>query len=616
MTIAQGKISLDDRGCAYSPEFGDVYASKDGAYEQSRFVFLDGNQLPERWQGKPQFTIVENGFGLGTNFLTTLKAWREDLKRSGKLFYLAIEGFPLQASDIKAFASSSLKAEAEELASKWPSLTPGVHRLTFDEGCVVLDLYFMQSSVAAKKLSGAFDAFYPDGFSPKKNPEMWEPRLLKGICAHAREGATLATWCVASAVRKAFSEAGFTIQKVPGFGHKSEMTVGHFEPKFKHRRSTAFLNSAEEPTTSIVIGAGLAGSAVACELARRGTKVQVLDAGPVGASGASALRWGVVHAQPSGDDNQLFRLTRSGLEMLQEELQRYSKLVRTSGLFQMARDEAELQKWHQWFAQSKPFSFPKDFLRLMSTEEAEERIGLKPRWGGLWHEGAGIVAVAEWVRARLNRSGASLLFNTRVDSLSKQGKKWQAKDRYGQIITEADAVVVCCAAETANLLPGAELPLTQWKGRLSLLCEGALNELEGAVTGPGYAIHSPDNWIGVGATYESAEKQISREEAHRKNLSHLTELFPQLNEADAAGFYEGFRCVAPDRLPVVGQIPVTEEFPDATGIYVSCAMGSRGTVFNELAAKVIAAQMFNEAIPLEADLLRAIDPGRFAKKTR
>ena len=136
------------------------------------------------------------------------------------------------------------------------------------------------------------------------------------------------------------------------------------------------------------------------------------------------------------------------------------------------------------------------------------------------------------------------------------------------------------------------------------------------MTGPGYAIHSPDHWIGVGATYESAEKQMYLEAAHRKNLSHLTDLFPQLSEADAAGFYEGFRCVAPDRLPVVGQVPAAEGFLNATGIYVSCAMGSRGTVFNELAAKVIAAQMFNEPIPLEADLLRAIDPGRFLKKPR
>ena len=109
---------------------------------------------------------------------------------------------------------------------------------------------------------------------------------------------------------------------------------------------------------------------------------------------------------------------------------------------------------------------------------------------------------------------------------------------------------------------------------------------------------------------------MSSEEAHCKNLSHLTDLFSQLTEADAAGFYEGFRCVAPDRLPVVGQVPAAEGFPNATGIYVSCAMGSRGTVFNELAAKVIAAQMFNEPIPLEADLLCAIDPGRFFKKPR
>lgn len=170
----------------------------------------------------------------------------------------------------------------------------------------------MPSSAAVKKLSGAFDAFYPDGFSPKKNPEMWEPRLLKAICSHAREGATLATWCVASAVRKAFTEAGFTIQKVPGFGHKSEMTVGRFEPKFKHRRSTNIFKFSRKTSVSYChrgrtcrFGGGL----------RAGTprvQVRLSDAGPVGASGASALRWGVVHAQPSGDDNQLFRLTKVG----------------------------------------------------------------------------------------------------------------------------------------------------------------------------------------------------------------------------------------------------------------------------------------------------------------
>ncbi len=85
--------------------------------------------------------------------------------------------------------------------------------------------------------------------------------------------------------------------------------------------------------------------------------MQVIDAGPVGASGASALRWGVVHAQPSGDDNQLFRLTRSGLEKLQEELSSYPELVRTSGLFQMARDEGELQKWQQWVCTVKTICF-------------------------------------------------------------------------------------------------------------------------------------------------------------------------------------------------------------------------------------------------------------------
>lgn len=611
MDFAQAQITLDDRGCPYSPEFGDIYASRDGAFEQSRFVFLKGNRLPDRWQGREKFTILENGFGLGTNFLSTLKAWREDPNRSEKLFYLAIEGYPADAEALVKFADDQLREQARELADKWPELTPGVHRLSFEQGRVVLDLYFMPSAQAAKKLAGTFDALYLDGFSPKKNPRMWEARLLKALCAKANTGATLSTWCVAGAVRQALTESGFYIEKAAGFGHKSQMTIGRFEPRFRHRRNGTQELSLKRPKSVIVVGAGLAGAAVAQELSERGLKVTVIDSGPIAAAGASALRWGVFHAQPSGDDNFLFRLSRSGLELLLKRRSSFPDLIRSQGLFQMARDESEYGKWESWFKNQSPFAFPESFLHLLSVEEAVQRVGIAVRRGGLWHEKAGIAAVSQWVRRRLECCAAELVLNTKIKRISKEKGLWTAYTDGGIPAARAEAVVVCCAGQSGEIA-GIELPLTQWRGRLSLLCGNALQGLNGAATGPGYAIKSPDGWSGVGATYESSEKRLSDREAHIKNLEHLRELFPNSAHSVAAGFYSGFRCVAPDRMPVIGRVRAMGNIGENEHFYLSCAMGSRGTVFCEIGSKIISAQMFGEPVPLEADLIRAVSPERFA----
>lgn len=608
--ISSGKIQRDNRGCPYSPEFSDIYASRDGAYQQARFVFLGGCGLPERWQGKDQFAILENGFGLGTNFLTVLRAWREDPQRCERLLYTAIEGFPLSAQDLERYCSVELKTEAKELAEKWPVLTPGVHQIFFDEGKVVLTLYFSEALQAAKQLACSFDAFFPDGFSPKKNPAMWQPKLLKSLAAHAREGSVLSTWCVASDVRRSFMESGFDVQKTLGFGHKSQMTVGRYAPRFSYRRAALpFDRPKRVPRSVLVIGAGLAGAAAAERLHARGLNVTIIDASFVPAGGASAIRWGVAHAQPSADDNFLFRLSRSGLFMLQDTLKRYPGYSELNGLFQMARDVEELARWQHWFERGKPFHFPRTFLRLADTEEVLERLGYQPRFGGLMHGGAGIVSIATWVRERVNRLRTPEILNMRVDRLERQNGLWTAFDTFGVPIASAESAVLSAAHDSARL-SGLPISLDQWKGRLTLLSREATAGFEGAVTGPGYLIHAPDGWCGVGATYESADKQLEAAQAHSKNLSHMQGLFPRMPKAQGLGFYEGFRCVASDRRPVIGKVPHAED------LYMSCAMGSRGSVFCEIGARLIEAEMFGEPAPIEADLIKGLQPERLLSEEK
>lgn len=613
----------DQDGHPYSAEFGDIYASRQGAVGQALHVFIKGNKLPQAWQNRPSFVILENGFGLGTNFLTTLKTWREDPHRSDSLHFVSIEKFPASKKDLLRFADPEVTEEAAELAEQWPDCVPGVHRLYFNDGRVVLTLYFMDVAFASKKLALKYDALYLDGFSPAKNDAMWKRSVLTSLSKFAKQEATLATWCVSSHVRVDLRNAGFEVQKVQGFGKKSQMTVGVYRPRFSHRRSQGVPYTGKYPDRSIlIIGAGMAGTACACEFARRGWKVTVIDEGRVAASAASAIRYAIAHFQPAGDENLLFRLSRVGFDVLREISRDFPEYFHLNGLPQIARDEAEYKKWEKWFQNNKPFRFPENFLRLLSREEVSAIIGYEASSGALLHPTAGLVEAGRFVRDRLFVSGASCLFNSRVSGLTREEGKWVAHGAAGEELARA-SVCILCPGSSLLKIASDNIPVTNWHGRLSLLSGEELPKLKGAVTGPGYIINDGDNWVGVGATYEREGSPMDEREAHKQNAEKLYKMLPNAGFGTAIGFYEGIRSAPSDRLPLIGNVPpgflterfVSEKDSSNDALFLNTGMGSRGLIFSDLGARIIAAQVTGEPYPIEKDLLDAVNPARFLGRT-
>jgi tRNA 5-methylaminomethyl-2-thiouridine biosynthesis bifunctional protein len=170
-------------GTPYSAAYGDVYHSAEGGPAQARHVFLDGNGLPERWRGRRAFTILETGFGFGLSFLATWQAWREDPARCGRLHFVSVEKHPFATPDLALLSErfSETKEKGKQLVALWPMLVAGMHRLEFEDGNVVLTLFFGDVAEGLPQLQLAADAFYLDGFAPAKNPQMWEPRLLRHL---------------------------------------------------------------------------------------------------------------------------------------------------------------------------------------------------------------------------------------------------------------------------------------------------------------------------------------------------------------------------------------------------------------------------------------------------
>lgn len=205
--------------------FDDTYFSRAGGLAETRHVFLAGNGLPERFAGRAHFTIAELGFGTGLNFLTVLKALG-DVNPAPVLTFVSFELFPMTADQLGRALSAfpELDGLAAELLEVWAP-EAGWNRL--DVAGAELRLGIGDARELIRDLEpAAVDAWFLDGFSPARNPELWDPDLLRAVSDLTVADGTLATYTAAGWVRRNLQAAGFDIEKVPGFAGKREMVVG------------------------------------------------------------------------------------------------------------------------------------------------------------------------------------------------------------------------------------------------------------------------------------------------------------------------------------------------------------------------------------------------------
>ncbi|WP_240754707.1 tRNA (5-methylaminomethyl-2-thiouridine)(34)-methyltransferase MnmD [Parasulfuritortus cantonensis] len=228
--LVPAELGFAESGVPYSALYGDLYHSAEGGPGQARHVFLRGSQLPARWQGRARFVILETGFGTGLNFLATWAAWRADPEACDRLHYVSVEKHPFRVDDLARLhqAWPEFAELAAELRASWPTLAPGMHRLTFADGRLVLTLLFGDAERMLTSLRTGVDAFYLDGFAPDKNPDLWSAALIGRLGDLANWGASLATWSVALPVRGHLQAAGFRCDPSPGYGRKKEMLAGRY----------------------------------------------------------------------------------------------------------------------------------------------------------------------------------------------------------------------------------------------------------------------------------------------------------------------------------------------------------------------------------------------------
>lgn len=206
----------DQKGAVpVSTRFDDPYFSLEDGVAETEHVFLAGNDLPERFVDG--FHVAELGFGTGLNFLVTLAAWRS-LGIAGQLHFTSFEAFPLPRGDrIKAL--EAFEGLPVDVLTDDP--VPTLIGPDFELRVIVGD-----ARETLPLWDGHADAWYLDGFSPAKNPELWGADLMAQVRLHTAKGGTFATYTAAGFVRRGLADAGFGVERVAGFGRKRHMTRG------------------------------------------------------------------------------------------------------------------------------------------------------------------------------------------------------------------------------------------------------------------------------------------------------------------------------------------------------------------------------------------------------
>jgi len=218
------KIDWKDNGVPVATRFDDPYFSLEDGLEETRHVFLAGNDLPARFA--PGFHVAELGFGTGLNMLATLMSWHEVGAPEGVRF-TSFEAYPMTATDI----DKALRAFPAVHAIADPFLEARAQGArTFDLGGFQVDVIEGDARTTLAQWQGQADAWYLDGFSPAKNPKIWDEALLAQVGRHTVPNGTFATYTAAGFVRRALDAAGFDVERVPGYGRKRHMSRGRRRP--------------------------------------------------------------------------------------------------------------------------------------------------------------------------------------------------------------------------------------------------------------------------------------------------------------------------------------------------------------------------------------------------
>lgn len=220
-------------GTPVSRAFDDIYYSKDSALDEIEHVFLEPNEVLGKVERRSDLNIGELGFGTGLNLIYTIARMRELWEGQNKVIHFySVEKYPLQKEDyLQAYQFwPHLKNILLEIIEPLSTLSQGWNQIKGPDFDFKLWVGEVSDFLVELQSETEIHVWYLDGFAPSKNPDMWSQDVLDGVAKNSSEGTSFSTFTAVGNVRRGLIQAGFDVEKVPGYGRKREMLRGEISP--------------------------------------------------------------------------------------------------------------------------------------------------------------------------------------------------------------------------------------------------------------------------------------------------------------------------------------------------------------------------------------------------
>lgn len=660
--LNHAEIYFNQENTPVSYQFDDVYFSNQDGLAESRYVFQQGNALWERWHqfNQGHFVIAETGFGTGLNFFAVTQLFRQfrqanphsPLKR---LFFISFEKYPLNRTQLAQthqpypeFADLST-----QLCRHWQPMITGCQRFHFAE--TTLDIWFGEIAESLPQLGdymqNRIDAWFLDGFSPSKNPQMWSEQLYNAMFDYCKPNGTFATFTAASAVRKGLENAGFIVHKRKGYGKKRECLAGvKPENSTKNHRTSTILTpwylpqaaQMNETQDIAIIGGGIASAFTALSLSQRGANITLYCEDEQTALNASGNKQGAFYPQLSDDDERNIRFYIHAFLYGQQQLhwaieQRIEFERDFCGVVLCAYDHKSAVKLDK----ISHLDLPEALFQRLSQAELSEKIGLSLPCDGAFIPQGAWLAPRQFVQnlfIYLQKRGVTIKTSQKITALSQQGEGWLLTNSQGETFPH-HIVIIANGHKLKDFNQTAQLPVYPVRGQVSQIPTTAqLKHLKAVLCYDGYLTPADQNQtshcIGASHVRDNQDRQFSQQEQQenqhkiQQNLSGVE----WVNEVDTSGNLArvGVRCSVRDRIPMVGNVPdfaqQVKDYknlfnlrrrkqpipPAAThyNLYLIGALGSRGLTSAPLLGEVLASLIYGEPLPLSEEILHQLSPNR------
>ena len=564
-----------------------------GDIDECEHVFIDGNNLNNRFRylsPNSNFSIGEIGFGIGLNFLITCKAWLKYTEHNQVLEFYSFDKYIFALEDFNEFISSSseLKEYSEQLIKYYPKNIKGIQKISLFDGRISLNLIIGDISDTQEYIKSMtyIDAWFLDGFSPSKNPDLWSKELINSIGNTSYESSTISTYTSSGLVKRNLIDSGFAVRRTKGFAGKRHMLKGDALSKVSSKQGYS--------KKVAVIGSGITGCILSYLLAQKGIEVDLYEQSDSICAGASSHELLVTYPRLSAHDSAYGRfnlLSYVYATNFYENLKTQS--WKKTGVLILNHDEDTARRQKALLERRSDGKI----YRHLNYAEASELSGIEVKYDGLHFKDAGYVLPNELCGFLTGSEKINVFTNSKIENLSGDGMKttFTIRDEH----FEYDDVCLCTGSESSELMNIDGFSTK--RGQVSHLESiGKISRINLPICAKGYISPEVSNLHIVGSSYSDHKHTDLTQEEHLSNLKKLQIILDE--DVKVKSGKVGLRAISKDHMPMVGK---------KDGIFLNTCHGSRASVSAPICAEIISNLITEDAPPLQSRELKALCPLRF-----